>query len=936
MTWPHQIAALHHWPAIVLTVLFVLLATRLISRRSKDGKVAAGFLIFWSLAMISGLLTALVLHVFHKEAKPEGWIALFYVFYGYAALLAVLSIPRLIAEMRDAALRLVAAWARPNVARLVARGRIERLWDACLFRDGHVYLRSCFASEWTADWSRSEQAVVAVAALGKLTGLFERLEKDRSEHLTRILEFLGKRPVANAAEALFWLVRRRSDGLRSAAFRALGAQTAEELRRACDWELLTALAGLATEDAAMSAVGICTRIKDPRSAEVLAAALSSRWEHVRWSAMSELAEAGDRRAVAPLLELLKDGRWVPAVLEALCQVPDRRAVGPVTALLPALPATQAGVALFLLEQIGDPSAVDAIVPLLQNPECASLAARVLSRLNWKPATEAETLRLRIANQEWDACVAMGPAAVGPLAAALMGPGADRVAIVEALGHIGDSRAVAPVCAIVKDDAGEDLIRAVAAALAALGDTGRAALVKMAANPRAEIRREALAVLKGQSPEAAVEVVRRLMAGDGPVSAEALDQVAGLGAAAVPLLSEACRHAGEQRVASVLAMAVRLGGAAALAETLQTNGSSILFLIETARSGAAEASAAALEVLKHMPSAALSRQLVNHLQQPARMRAGMLIDLLSHVAPQAANALLSLLQTSRDKEVLTIAAEALARAGDQRAGAAILGAVKKERLRLSDVRPALVRLGGAAVESLCELLPAPGLEVIQILGEIRDPRAIEPLGQALVSDNEHRVAACADALEALGWRPTDDAPSAWYLAYKGRLEECRALGAVAVPALAFAVKCFERRPVNMHPGNQGLRNEAIAALGKTGDANALEVLVPLLKEGAKPERKLAAESLLELAHTATFSEAQRVKLLAARDYAVHHADSRGPHTDHARHYDKSTHVSSHDCSESSTSHEDNPNPVNYSAYADIKHNDAEGPHTDQGLGMQFPL
>ena len=936
MTWPHRIAALDHWPAIVLTILFILLATKLISRRSKDGKVAAGFVIMWALAMALAGFIGWISHFAPGAKTQRVWNILFYMFYGYAAVLAVLSIPRLIGELRDAEMRIATAWRRPNLSRLVRRGRIEQLWDACTFCDRKLVRRTAFRTEWREDWSLSEQAVAAVASLGKLTGLFERLEKERAEHLTRILEFLDRRPAPNAAQALFWLVRQRRDHLRSAALRALLVQTDEELRRACDWDVLTAIVRGQNESDVWSALGVCRRVKDPRSAGVLVVAMASRWESVRWSAISELAEEGDRRALAPLLELLKDARWVPAVLEALCHVPDRRAVAPVVALLPSLPAPQVGVALALLDEIGDPSAAPAIVPLLQNPECASVAARVLARLNWKPATEAEAVRLRIANREWDECVALGPAAVGPLAAALIAPGADRVAIVEALGRIGDSRAAAPVCAIVTDDAAEDLIRAAAGALAALGDAGGAALVEMAANPRAQIRREALAVLKGQSPEAAVGVVRRLMAGDGPLSAEALDQAAALGAPAVPLLCEACRDAGEQRVASVLALAVRLGGAAALAETIQTKASSIPFLVETARSGAPEASAAALEVLKHMPPAALSRQLVNHLQQPARMRAGMLIDLLSHVAPQAANALLSLLQTSRDKEVLTVAAEVLARAADPRAAAAILGAVKKERLKLSDVRTALVRLGGAAVEGLCELLPAPGLEVIQILGEIRDPRAVEALKNALISDNEYRVAACADALQALGWRPANDAASAWYLAYKGRLEECRALGAVAVPALAFAIQCFESRPVNRHPGNQGLRDEAIAALGKTGDASALDVLVPLLREGARPQRKLAAESLLELAHTATFSEAQRVKLLAARDYAVHHADSRGSHTDHPRHYDKSTYVPSHDCHESSSSHEDNPNPVNYSRFADIKHQDLKGSHTDQGLGMQFPL
>jgi HEAT repeat protein len=936
-TWPHRIALLHGWPAIVLVALFVLGASRLIARRSKSRLVIFGFLGWWLLMLFAVSLGGLLAHLLHRDTETTAWNTVFYLLYGCAAVLAALSIPRLIAELRDAAQRVAIAWRRPNVRRLAARGRVEDLWRACLFCDWHIAQRSCFRTGWVGDWTLSLQAVEAVAGIGRLAGLFEMLEKSRrSVELARILAWLGERPVPNATEALVWLARRSEDYKRTTALRALSAQQDAELSRACDWNLLAAIACGRVENDAEFAADICCRVQDARSRDALAAATTSRWGSVRWRAISTLAEAGDRRAVAPLLELLKEPRWADLALGALCRVPDPRAAAPVAALLPTLSPSQAVAALGLLEQIGDSSAADAVAPLLKNPECAPAAVRVLSRFGWTPATEADAISLRIANEDWAGCVAVGALAVEPLLEALAAPHSDRVAIVGALGRLGDTRAVAPIGGLVSDNAPEDLIRAATMALGGLGDAGCAALVEMSANHPGAVGRAAFEVLSTRSPEAALDAARKMLAGDGPLSAEALEQVAVLGTAAIPLFCEACRGAGDSRVASVLAPVVRLGGAAALAETIQGKASTVPFLINKARSGCGETTAAAVAVLKCMPPSVLSGHLLNHLQQPARLPAETMIELLSGVAPQVAGALESLLLTSRDKEVLTVAVEVLARTGGPRAAPAILAAIKKDRLRVSDVRTALARLGGAAVEGLCGLLPAGGLDVIRLLGEIGDARAIEALTRALMADDESRVAAGADALDALGWRPSNDAASARYLAFKGRLEECRGLGAVGVRALAFAIGHFESRSWNDHTGNQPLRDQAIAALGRSGEATALDVLVPLLRTGSKPSRQAAARSLIELARTVTFSDEQRVRLLQARSYVTSHADSRGPHTDHARHFDKGTFVPSHDCHESSVSHDDNPNPVNYSRFADIRHKDVAGGHADEGLGMPFPL
>lgn len=726
MTWPHQIPLLHQWSAIFIATVFVFFASWLVKRRSEIPEGSTIFLFLWGLTIASVSIGGFLAHLLHKDTEQLAWKIDFYLLYGYAALMAFLSAPRLIAELRDMAQMMVVMWRKPNIARLVTHRRVKRLWKACCYYERIIVRKYCFKTDWMKDWKLSEQAVEAVASLGELVGLFEYLSKNKcNDDLMRIIRQFQNSSILNASEALFWVARRCPGKLRSAALTALAQRPDSELVRWCDWVELAEVVQSQQEDDAMHALDICERVEAEDAFGIMVASRQSPWHRVRMRGAIALAEHGDRSAIPLLVETLRDRTDIAKILKALSHIPDRSVLEPITALLPTLTQAETLLALDLLEQIGDPSAAEAVAPLLSNLGCAPVAARVLGQLNWKPTTEAEAISLRIVNKDWSGCADLGPVAVDALVAALRSQQTDRIGILKALGRIGDSRAVVHVCSLITDETAKEEIRAALVTLDALGEEGRAAIVEIAEKCSIAIRQEALTVLGAQSLEAEAEVRRRLLASEGPLSSESLNEVIALGRAAVPLLCDACRNASEPRIASLLSTVVRLDGALALAETLKSKASFIPFLIGTIRSGSDEMAAAAVEVLKHMPMDLLSKHLLNHLQHPLRMPAGPMTELLTLVAPRVANSLASLLQASQDKEVLTIATEVLAKAGDDRILPLIVSAIKKNRLSLSEVKSALLRLDNDALERLIEFLPSTDLEIVQIFHEISQRRAIKP-------------------------------------------------------------------------------------------------------------------------------------------------------------------------------------------------------------------
>jgi hypothetical protein len=106
-----------------------------------------------------------------------------------------------------------------------------------------------------------------------------------------------------------------------------------------------------------------------------------------------------------------------------------------------------------------------------NRDVRRAAAEVLDRLKWKPDQSDAEGAYWVAKQDWQKCVEIGASAVAPLCTELKSYHSDDEsdicrAVAEALGKIGDVRAVEPLCAKLNNN--EDLNVRQAAARALVG------------------------------------------------------------------------------------------------------------------------------------------------------------------------------------------------------------------------------------------------------------------------------------------------------------------------------------------------------------------------------------------------------------------------------------------------------------------------------------
>jgi HEAT repeat protein len=146
-----------------------------------------------------------------------------------------------------------------------------------------------------------------------------------------------------------------------------------------------------------------------------------------------------------------------------------------------------------------------------------------------------------------------------------------------------------------------------------------------------------------------------------------------------------------------------------------------------------------------------------------------------------------------------------------------------------------------------------------LGEIKDPRAVEPLIAALKDKDSDVRKAAAEALDHLGWKPAQDESAAWYWANKGKWNACVDIGAPAVQPL-------------------------ITTLRSTNDPYT---------------RRDVAQALVKLYQKSSISQEDREQILAVRNHLIRIHDDQ-PHIDEFK-----------DCC-------------------------TNQPHTDIELGVEFPL
>lgn len=209
-------------------------------------------------------------------------------------------------------------------------------------------------------------------------------------------------------------------------------------------------------------------ISRPNEVESLIQALKDGDWEARRDAVRTLGELGDARAVEPLIQVVRRGNILdPRELAAAA-----------------------------LGEIGDTSAVEPLIEVLKDFQSRArrAAADALDQLGWRPRDETEKVHLLVAREEWDelaalgeeqgvellihACkhvdrreltrvfVRIGEPAVEPLIQALKHKHVLQAAV-QALGIMGDARAVEPLTQVLQHEDYE-LQQAVAHALYDLG------------------------------------------------------------------------------------------------------------------------------------------------------------------------------------------------------------------------------------------------------------------------------------------------------------------------------------------------------------------------------------------------------------------------------------------------------------------------------------
>ncbi len=157
-----------------------------------------------------------------------------------------------------------------------------------------------------------------------------------------------------------------------------------------------------------------------------------------------------------------------------------------------------------------------------------------------------------------------------------------------------------------------------------------------------------------------------------------------------------------------------------------------------------------------------------------------------------------------------------------------------------VYPALVKIGTSAVEPLIAALKDENgtrrWYAIRALEDIGDDRAIEPLIELLENKVSNVGWKAAWALYKLGWRPDGDEEKLHYFIKMENWDEVKRLGGLAVGPL---IKIAEST------SDIDVREGAISTLGHLRDERAIEPLVQALKDPSSGIKCAAARSLSEI-------------------------------------------------------------------------------------------
>ena len=221
-------------------------------------------------------------------------------------------------------------------------------------------------------------------------------------------------------------------------------------------------------------------------------------------------------------------------------------------------------------------------------------------------------------------------------------------------------------------------------------------------------------------------------------------------------------------------------------------------------------------------------------------------------------------------------------------------VEDATLRASALEPLIVVLTDADRG----LRPAAALALGKITALLESTemrtRAMQPLIAALLAGDPVLRKAAANSLEKIGWQPGIDGSAVTYWIIKEKWDECIRIGAPAIQPLIGALKDAEF-------SRQGVAE----TLGKIGDTRAGGPLIMALqKTGEIALRQSVARALIQLYQRGQLSEVEKDWILSKRSWLMK------KHEDH------------HDDGDEYHGNCSIPTRVNQ--------------HTDEGLGVDFPL
>lgn len=252
-----------------------------------------------------------------------------------------------------------------------------------------------------------QQARAALLAVGTpaLRPLVAALRDNRMEiraTAAEMLDGLGWQPADDERGVAYWIARGQY------------ARCAEVGLPAVD-ALLTLLRGPLDDAAAQAVAEALIKIGGPAVEALLARLPSGQWKSM--AVIEVLGRAGDARVVMPLIEMLEDMQQGEVYHRAAAEA---------------------------LVKIGGGHAVQALILALHDQDELSrrIAADALDRLDWQADTSEAGAWYWIAKSEFERCVKIGAAAVGPLISTLYDRNTfNAEAAAMALGELGDRRAI---------------------------------------------------------------------------------------------------------------------------------------------------------------------------------------------------------------------------------------------------------------------------------------------------------------------------------------------------------------------------------------------------------------------------------------------------------------------------------------------------------------